>query len=538
MKKMKRMAALLLALCMAVGMLTACSEQDDTFTLRVCLPDAPTTLDPALITTESEKIVVNHLYENLMKLSGNAEGGYDVVYGVAGSYHYEDGLDGTQTYTFTLRDGVKWSDGRDVTAQDFVYAWQRLVDPATASPHAQILNMVAGYEAARSGDVTQLQVSAPDDYTLVVVLKQRCAYFLDQICTAAVTMPVRSDVVLQADWAVSAAGMTGNGAYHLTNWENDAITASAEETYYDAKRVGPDALEFRFTATAQEAMELYENGDVDFVLGLTDEAVAEQPEEWKADPYPQVDLLVVNQMAEGTVTEPLRQAMSLVLDRNAIAEALAARRCWAADGLIPYGIRNTSGEDFRTTAGALIDNVPENYESNCEKAKELIKDVKLPAAEQVTLLYENTSHHEKAAQMIRTMWKEKLGLEVKLISVTQEELIPALERGEFTVALTGMTYQLDDASAFLNSWTSGSAENRAHIYNTAYDLLMRISSDSASPVARDAYLKDAERMLLESGYVIPIHHGTTTWLLRDGLTGIFGNGMGLYYFTGVVEQPK
>ncbi len=538
MKKMKRMAALLLTLCMAVGMLTACSEQDDTFTLRVCLPDAPTTLDPALITTESEKIVVNHLYENLMKLSGNAEGGYDVVYGVARSYHYEDGLDGTQTYTFTLRDGVKWSDGLDVTAQDFVYSWQRLVDPATASPHAGILNMVAGYEAARSGDVSQLQVSAPDDYTLVVVLKQRCAYFVDQICTSAVTMPVRSDVVLQADWSTSEAGLIGNGAYHLSNWENHTITAVSEDTYYDVKRLGPDALEFRFAATAQEAMELYENGDVDFVLGLTDEAVAEQPEEWKADPYPQVDVLVVNQMAEGTVTEPLRQAMSLVIDRNAIVDALAARRYWAADGLIPYGIRNTSGADFRTTAGALIDNVPENYESNCEKAKELIKGVKLPAAEQVTLLYENTSHHETSAQMIRTMWKEKLGLEVKLISVTQEELIPALEKGEFTVALTGMAYQLDDASAFLNSWTSGSAENRAHIYNTAYDLLMRISSDSASSVARDAYLKDAERMLLESGYVIPIHHETTAWLLRDGLMGVFGNGMGLYYFTGVVEQPK
>ena len=192
MKKMKRFAALLLALCVSFSVLTACGEKEDTSTLRVCLPDAPATLDPAMVTTDSEKIVVSHLYENLMKLTGDGADGYEVVSGLARSYQCEDGLDGTQTYTFTLRDSVKWSDGRNVTAQDFVYAWQRLADPATASPNAAMLEMVAGYDTVRSGgDVTALQVSAPDGHTLVVVLKERCAYFVDQICTAAATIKRR-----------------------------------------------------------------------------------------------------------------------------------------------------------------------------------------------------------------------------------------------------------------------------------------------------------------------------------------------------------
>ena len=538
MRKMKRMMTLLLSVCMVLCLLSGCGETEDASTLRVCLPDAPETLDPAMVTTESEEIVVNHLYENLMKASLNAHGDYDVVYGLARSYGYGDELNGTQIYTFTLRDDVTWSDGRPVTAQDFVYAWQRLVDPATASPNAQLLEMVVGYEEARRGDVTKLQVSAPDDTTLEVVLKQRCSYFVDVVCSAVATMPLRSDIVEKENWSMDPAVMVTNGAYYVTAWENDLLTAPARESYYNAKRLGTDELQIRF-AEAAIAMELYENGEVDFVLGLTDEAIAAQDEEWKADPYPLVGALVVNQMAEGTVGETLRQAMSLVLDRNAIAAAMGARRYWAADGLVPYGIRNSSAAaEFRTEAGALIENDPEKYESNCAQAKDLLKAQALPEAGRVTLVYENNELHTKAAQMIQSMWKEQLGLQVELVGVAEEELEQVLQRGEFTVALVQVQRTLNDASVFLDSWVSASEKNHAHIHNTAYDLLMRISDDSASPVARDAYLKDAERMLLESGFVIPVYHGTTTWLLRDGLTNLYGDGMGHYYFHNVVEKPQ
>lgn len=538
MKKMKRMIALLLSICMALCLLSGCGETEDTQALRACLPEAPTTLDPAKVTTESERIVVNHLYENLMKASLNAHGSYDVVNGLARSYGYGDNLDGTQTYTFTLRDDATWSDGQAVTAHDFVYAWRRLVDPATASPNAQMLEMVAGYEDARRGDVTKLRVSALDDTTLEVVLKQHCPYFVDVVCSAAATMPVRSDIVERENWSMDPAAMVTNGAYSVTAWENEVLTAQTNASYYDAKRLGPDALEIRF-ADAAAAMELYENGEVDFVLGLTDEAIAAQDEDWKADPYPQVGTLVVNQMAEGTVGEALRQAMSLVLDRNAITEAMGARRYWAADGLIPYGISNSSlSAEFRTEADALIDNDPEQYEAKCALAKELLKSQVMPEPGHVTLVHASDALHTKAAQMIQSMWKDKLGLQVELVSAAEEDLEQVLRRGEFTVALVQMQPLLDDAGAFLDRWISGAEKNYAHIHNTAYDLLMRISDNSASPSARDAYLKDAERMLLESGFVIPVYHGTTAWLLRDGLTNLYGDGMGHYFFHNVVEQPK
>ena len=148
MKRRIRYMALLLVLCMLA--LTGCAQPRDTMTLRVCLDAAPATLDPAMASSDAERTVVAHLFENLMKLSRGEDGGIQPVYAAAKSYTVEDNLDGTETYTFTLRQNVRWSDGQTVTAHDFVYAWQRLADPATGSPHAALLDMVAGFDQVQA----------------------------------------------------------------------------------------------------------------------------------------------------------------------------------------------------------------------------------------------------------------------------------------------------------------------------------------------------------------------------------------------------
>ena len=127
MKRRIRYMALLLVLCMLA--LTGCAQPRDTMTLRVCLDAAPATLDPAMASSDAERTVVAHLFENLMKLSRGEDGGIQPVYAAAKSYTVEDNLDGTETYTFTLRQNVRWSDGQTVTAHDFVYAWQRRTRP-------------------------------------------------------------------------------------------------------------------------------------------------------------------------------------------------------------------------------------------------------------------------------------------------------------------------------------------------------------------------------------------------------------------------
>lgn len=142
-----RIKTQVMALCLAlltVLSLAGCGQNTRSMVLRVGLVGQSAVPDPAMVTTDSEKIVVSHLYENLMKLTPDGEGGTQVTGGQVRSYHCEDELDGTQTYTFTLRSDLTWSDGQPVTASDFVYAWQRLADPDTKSPNAALLSVVAG----------------------------------------------------------------------------------------------------------------------------------------------------------------------------------------------------------------------------------------------------------------------------------------------------------------------------------------------------------------------------------------------------------
>ena len=255
----KRGVCLLLTLVMAVA-LAGCGTRREPQTLRVCLPELPGTLDPAMVTTDSERIVVSHLYENLMKLSSDGQGGSRVEAGAARKYTCTDNNDGTQTYTFTLRD-MKWSDGQKVTAADFVYAWQRLADPATVSPNAALLEMVAGYRQVRSsGDVSKLQVSAPEENTFVVTLSNRCAYFLSAVCTAAATMPVRSEQ--PKNWQADPTALCTNGAYRISEWKNGLLTATVPESYYDQRRLQMSTLVFRFETDAAMRTELLKKNEI------------------------------------------------------------------------------------------------------------------------------------------------------------------------------------------------------------------------------------------------------------------------------------
>ena len=238
MKRRIRYMALLLVLCMLA--LTGCAQPRDTMTLRVCLDAAPATLDPAMASSDAERTVVAHLFENLMKLSRGEDGGIQPVYAAAKSYTVEDNLDGTETYAFTLRQNVRWSDGQTVTAHDFVYAWQRLADPATGSPHAALLNMVAGFDQVQAEqDGSLLQVSAPGDFTFVVKLSYKCAYFLTDVCAGTATMPVRSDAAEREDWSLHSETLLTDGPYRATGWNETGLTAQAADGYYDARRLGP-----------------------------------------------------------------------------------------------------------------------------------------------------------------------------------------------------------------------------------------------------------------------------------------------------------
>lgn len=196
MKRIKPWSALLLAAALIVSLLTGCSqEQAAGISLSVCVGSEPVTLDPIYAEETADQTILVHLYENLMRVALDATGQNTVTYGIAKSVSQEANYDGTVTYTFKLR-SAHWSDGVSVKADDFVYAWQRLADPASQSPYAELLSVVVGYDEARaSGDMSLLQVTAKNDTTLEVVLNGNYDWFLSQVCTSPATMPLRQDVI-------------------------------------------------------------------------------------------------------------------------------------------------------------------------------------------------------------------------------------------------------------------------------------------------------------------------------------------------------
>lgn len=540
MMKLKRPVAALLAAVLLLGLLTGCHRENGV-SFRVAMGSVPATLDPALAATDEEKTVVSHLFENLMKLQSDGNGGTTAVNGVARSYQCDTTAEGQETYTFKLRSSAAWSDGTKVTAQDFVYAWKRLVDPLTGSKNARILDMVAGYSAARTGE-DALQVSAPDDETFVVVLSGRCPYFIDSVCTAAATLPVQSAAAAQENWSMSPDTLVTNGPYTVASWENDTMLLQQTDGYYDARRLGPESISFRFTADAKTANSLFEKGDADFVLGLTDEAVAKKMDSWMPDYYPETSVVLLNQLSDLTSNENVRRAMGLVIDRNAIAELLGSRTHLAAEGLVTWGIRSTTGGQFRDF-GSAVDNDSENYEKNCQTAQELMGEAgytatKLKSLTPVIMLYESDGTADSLALLLQKTWKEKLGLSVTLKGVSSEEITQALERGEYTLAALRVTSDRNDATGFLNRWRMGEEDNYANFTSSAYDMLLRVAAVSASQEARDAYLEDAERLLIEKGNVIPMYCSTRSWSLSESFTGVFGDGLGRYFFTGVHKASK
>lgn len=540
MMKLKRPVAALLAAVLLLGLLSGCHRENGV-SFRVAMGSVPATLDPALAATDEEKTVVSHLFENLMKLQSDGSGGTTAVNGVARSYQCDTTAEGQETYTFKLRSSAAWSDGTKVTAQDFVYAWKRLVDPATGSKNARILDMVAGYSAARTGE-DALQVSAPDDETFVVALSGRCPYFIDSVCTAAATMPVQSAAAARENWSMSPDTLVTNGPYTVASWENDTMLLQQTDGYHDARRLGPESISFRFTADAKTANSLFEKGDADFVLGLTDEAVAKKIDSWMPDYYPETSVVLLNQLSDLTSNENVRRAMGLVIDRNAIAELLGSRTHLAAEGLVTWGIRSTTGGQFRDF-GSAVDNDSENYEKNCQTAQELMKEAgytatKLTSLAPVIMLYESDGTTDSLALLLQKTWKEKLGLSVTLKGVSSEEITQALERGEYTLAALRVTSDRNDATGFLNRWRMGEEDNYANFTSSAYDMLLRVAAVSASQEARDAYLEDAERLLIEKGNVIPMYCSTRSWSLSESFTGVFGDGLGRYFFTGVHKASK
>lgn len=553
----KRWSAALLALTLCMGLLSGCSQEEARPGLSVCVGAEVETLDPIYATTEGDQTILVHLYENLMRVTLDTSGGTTVTGGMAKSYTQERNADGTVTWTFRLR-SAKWSDGQAVTANDFVYAWRRLADPASGSPYASILSVVAGYEqVVETGDTSLLQVSAKNDSTLEVVLNGNYDWFLTEVCTSPATLPLRQDVVTTLRdaavernraaaeetgqegterWWSDPAALVTNGAYVPGTYTQGESFTLTENTRYYGSITGPGELNFYFADTAEEASELYRNETVDLVWPLTDEEIERQAE---VTPLTELGTYTVLFNCNQAVfaDQQVRQAMVMAIDRNGAAEA-AGITARPAEGLVPPGVPGEDGEDFRTDA-VLLDNDPDAYAERCAQARQVLEQAGYDSGSylgQLEYLYVDIPENAAVAQELARQWSEALRVNVTPVAVSGTELRAALRSGDYTLAGLNLKAVGNDAECFLKQWTSDQGSNVVGYANSAYDTLLSIIAKADDGTARMGCLHDAEVLLLDDAALAPLYTRHTGWALRDTLTGACRDERGWFCLSGVTAR--
>lgn len=537
MNMLRKLMCLALTAALLAGVLTGCgSETEDTpeekyiFTAAVCAPLE--TLDPAFVTDAGGESVLSALFEGLMRVRDDGAGNAAVGCGMAKEYIEETNYDGTVTYTFTLRSAARWSDGTRVKAEDFVYAWQRLVDPATASPNADILSMVAGYDEVReSGDVSLLGVKAKGESTFIVTLAAPCAYFISSVCTASATVPLRSVFVEDsADWAQSTALVT-NGPYQLESWSRGTqLTTRRNAEYYESKLVAPDALCFRFVTDEAQRRALILAGELDYAANTAADADESAAPLVGAVPLAATQCVIYNHLTDTFSVEAIRQAFDLTIDREKLTAIIGAE-CVRASGCVPYGVSDVPDAegDFRTMGGDLCE-VGEDDATLAGKLMTSTGHYQGAGIPTLRLVYVEGEPAHAAASALRILWKSALGVTVEPVGMSEEEYAAALAAGDFDLALTTLTARRDDALAYLAPFGGDAADNYGGYHNETYDLLIGVAESTNDPNARTAFLHDAEEMLLEDAAVSPLCFAGTTYLLREGFTGVAHDARGHVYF--------
>lgn len=553
--KKKNLLMILLALVMLVGVLAGCDtaapgqsaqpieSNDDAFNLSVSIGAEPQTIDPGLNCSADSAVMLNHFFEGLLKWVDDGNGNATLTQGQAESYDKTENADGTVTYTFKIRSDAKWSDGQPVTADDFLYSWQRLASPATAAGYSYLLANVKGFDEVISGqaDPETLGVAAPDANTFEVTLSADADYF-PEICALACTFPVRKDIVeANGDqWTFDTATYISNGPYKMSEWEhNSFIKAVRSDTYYDADKIGPDSITFRLMDDNNAMLAAYRSGTIQFV----DEIPVDEAESLLAsgelNVVPQFGTYFVCFNCEKAPFDDarVREAFSLVIDRNYIVEKITQTGEAPATGLVCPGIsdaQGVSGDDFRAVGGEYYSVVSEDYEANCEKARELLSEAGYPNGEgfpTVEYLYNTGDRHKAVGEALQNMWQTQLGVKVTLNNQDPSAFLETCKNGDYTISRNAWLPDYNDAMSFLDIWVTNGGNNVIHYSSTDFDDAIKNAAAITDPAQRMEYLHDAEDIIIgRDSALAPIYFYTCRYLMDDSVQGMFYNPLGLYFF--------
>ena len=497
-------------------------------------PD-PETIDPALNSAIDGANVIIHAFETLLTVDENGE----VVPGQAESYEVsEDGL----TYTFHLRDGLKWSDGSDLTAEDFVYGWKRLADPNTAAPYAfDMLGYVKGYDEAAAGNIDALGVSAPDAQTFVVELSVPCVYFSKLVTHASMVPIQKATIEANGDqWTLTPETYVSNGPMKMSEWvPGSHITFVKNENYWNADAVTLNSLKFVLMEDANAAYSAYQTGEVSLIKTVPTEEIPnlEQTEDFHVEPIMGTYYISFQTEKEPFNDPNVRKALSLAIDREYVANTVMQGTYSPAENFVGPGISDaelgSSFEDVtRENNGGNFFHL-DNYEADVEQAKQLLADAGYPNGEgfpTVEYMTNDDSYHVPIAEYLQSCWKENLGINMEIKVVEWSSFTPTRRSGDFQIARNGWVYDYDDPSNMLNLFVSTSGNNDGNYNNPEYDALIDQANSTADVAEHYSLLHEAENMLLNDAAMAPLAYYNDFWLQKPELQNVYHSAYGYWYF--------
>ena len=578
---MKKVLALLLALTMLFALAACSGSSSSDTTLSVCLSSEPDTLDPALNSAVDGATMIAHLFSGLAKWSQDDKG--NLVIAPDAAKELVEGVenaDGTVTYTYTLRDDLKWSDGKDVTAKDFEFAWQRAASEELGADYGYMFEVVDGY------GTDKLNVKAIDEKTLEVTLANAVAYW-NELLAFPVYFPVREDVVADESWATDPATYVCNGAYTITAWEHDSvITLTKNENYVDADKVTMGEIKVYLSDDSNNMVANFKNGSWQLIDDVpTNEMAtlkAEYPDEyvvagqigtyyvcWNIGE----DILPADSGLTGNDAElaraEIRNAISLLFDRNYIVEKIGQADQVPASSFVAMGMTNPDGTQFYKTAGhndgfeGYINVAKDAVESNHQQAIETLKKYydfdgeKFTNFPTLNYLY-NTSEAHKAIGEYLQAQLSTIGITMNLENQEWNTFLNTRKNGDFSIARNGWVADYNDPICFLDMWITASGNNdvqfgkgdhaNASIYSLdltdlgydvkvengtwaqTYDVLIKTIKNCTDNVKRYELMHRAEDLLMSTGCICPIYYYTDIYMINKNVKGFFSNPLGYKYF--------
>ncbi len=510
--------------------------------IAVCLASEPQTVDPALNSAVDGAIMINHFFEGLVKWVDDGEGNAMTAPGQAESWEKVVNDDGTVTYTMKLRDGIKWSDGKEVTAGDFEYSWKRLANPETAADYCYMIDMVQNYAgiANSESDPDTLGIKAIDDKTLEIVLSYDCPYF-EEIMAFPATFPVRQDLVEGNDeWTYDVATYVSNGPYKMKEWSHNAyILAEKNENYYDFANLGPDTIRFTLLDDANAILAAYKSGELDFIEELPPDEMANYLASGELTVADYIGTYYVCFNTEDEVfSNPLiRKAFSLAIDRNYIVENVSQAGEVPATGYVPAGVNDAAGpgsDDFRTVGGEYYSVAEEDYEKNCEEARALLAEAGYPNGEgfpTVEYMYNTNDKHKAIGEALQNMWQEQLGVTVNLSNQDWNVFLESRKQGDYQIARNGWIADYNDPCSFLDMWYTDGGNNDAQYSNKDYDAKIDAAKATAVQEERMKAFHEAEDILIEQDNVLaPVYFYTQPYMIKDDIQGMYYTPLGYFFF--------